>query len=111
VLLISLLTEQHVLVFGGAGGAKTQTATDVMSAMDGKLFSHQFTTATKQDHMIGSVKGEQLIKNGVREYELKQSLLKHPYAILDEIDKANPDVLASALSVLLERKAMLGHEE
>ncbi|MBF0361604.1 MAG: AAA family ATPase [Oligoflexia bacterium] len=111
ILLMALLTEQHVLGFGGPGGSKTQTAQEVLKVLKGKLFSLQFSPNTKQEKIIGSIKGKEFLESGKIEYLHDQSLLKHEYAILDEIDKANTEVLASALSVLLERKAMVGDQE
>lgn len=111
VLLLSLLTEQNTLVFGGPGGAKTQLAQRVLRGMEGKTFTLQFSPSTKQEQLIGAAKGKEYLEKGHLEYVTEQSLLKHSYGILDEIDKANPEILSSALSVLLERKAMLGDQE
>ncbi|MBF0363507.1 MAG: AAA family ATPase [Oligoflexia bacterium] len=110
-LLLAVLTEQHVLSLGGPGGSKTKTAKDVLDVLKGKLFNLQFSPNTKQEKIIGAIKGKEFLESGKIEYQTDQSLLHHDYAILDEIDKANTEVLASALSVLLERKAMVGDKE
>ncbi|MBF0363470.1 MAG: AAA family ATPase [Oligoflexia bacterium] len=110
-LLLAVLTEQHVLSLGGPGGSKTKTAKDVLDVLKGKLFNLQFSPNTKQEKIVGSIKGKEFLESGKLDYETSQSLLTHDYAILDEIDKANTEVLASALSVLLERKGMVGDKE
>ncbi|MBF0363570.1 MAG: AAA family ATPase, partial [Oligoflexia bacterium] len=110
-LLLAVLTEQHVLSLGGPGGSKTKTAKDVLDVLKGKLFNLQFSPNTKQEKIVGSIKGKEFLESGKLDYETSQSLLMHDYAILDEIDKANTEVLASALSVLLERKGMVGDKE
>ncbi|MBF0362018.1 MAG: AAA family ATPase [Oligoflexia bacterium] len=111
VLLLAILSKQHVLSLGGPGGSKTQTADDVLKTLKGKLFNLQFSANTKQEKIIGAIIGKEFLSSGKINYQTEQSLLMHDYAILDEIDKANTEVLASALSVLLERKGMLGDKE
>lgn len=111
VLLLGILSEQHVLAFGGPGGAKTQMAKEFLNHLPGPVFSLQFSPATKQEQLIGSVKGKKYLEEGKVERVMDQSLNNHPYGILDEIDKANPEVLSTALSILLERKVMVGDEE
>lgn len=111
VLFISLLAKQHVLAFGGPGGSKTETAKEVLKAMLGKKFSLQFSPSTKEDQIKGALKGKKFLEEGISELAMEQSLLMHDFAILDEIDKAGPEVLAAALAVLNERRAMVGDKE
>lgn len=110
-ILLALLTRQHAFALGGPGGAKTKVASEVLKTLGKNIFSLQFSPATKQEQILGMFKGKKYLEEGIMETLTQQSLLQHPYAIMDEIDKANPEVLATALSVLHERKGMIGHQE
>lgn len=111
VLFLSLLSEQHALALGGPGGSKTKVTEEILKSIDDHVFSLQFSPATKQEQILGAIKGKKYLEEGKVEYVSQQSLLRHAYAIIDEIDKANPEVLSTALSILHERKAMVGAEE
>jgi MoxR-like ATPase len=105
---LALLAGEHVLAFGPAGGAKTGLVRDILKEFEGKFFELQFSAATGQDQIVGSVVGKKLIEEGVRELNSERSLVMSELALLDELDKALKEILSSALSVLNERKVMQG---
>lgn len=111
LIFLALLSKQHILAFGGPGGSKTGTADAILSAVQGKKFSLQFSPSTKEEQLKGTLIGKKYLEEGVASYQRDQSLLMHDHAILDEVDKAGAEVLAALLSILNERKVMAGDEE
>lgn len=77
VLILALLSEQHTLALGAPGGSKSKLATDLLQSLRGEHFSLQFSPSTKQDQILGTVKGKKYLESGELEWLVDQSLLAH----------------------------------
>jgi MoxR-like ATPase len=102
VIILSLLTRQHTLVFGKHGAAKSSLIRAVASALTCGCFSIQLGKDTTESQVFGPTKVSQLAHDRLcRAYE--NFLPGKPIAFLDEIDKANSIILNSLYTAMEER--------
>ena len=102
-LLIAILAQEHVLLLGPPGTAKSALARSVCSALDeAEWFQWLLTKFTTPEEIFGpiSLKGlENDIVRRITTHKLPEAHL----AFLDEVFKANSAILNSMLSVINER--------
>ncbi|MCB0417879.1 MAG: AAA family ATPase [Bdellovibrionales bacterium] len=112
-----LLGESFAWLSGDPGGAKTLVCRQLIDAelrsfkeAEKRKFLLQFHKLISEGIITGFPVIQKMLDEGKWEIETSTSLVseRFAYAILDEIEKANPATLASLLSVLNERKAFLG---
>ncbi|MEZ4751141.1 MAG: AAA family ATPase [Bdellovibrionota bacterium] len=112
-----LLGQSFAWLSGDPGGAKTLLCRQVVDAElrsfkedEKRKFLLQFHKLISEGIITGFPVIQKMLDEGKWEIETSTSLVsdRFAYAILDEIEKANPATLASLLSVLNERKAFLG---
>ncbi len=102
VILLSLLTRQHTLIFGKHGAAKSNLIQSVAEAIAVKCFRVQLGKDTSSDQVFGPIKVSQLANDKLcRAYT--NFLPGCPIAFLDEVDKANSLILNSLYTVMEER--------
>ena len=102
---VARLTRKNMFLYGPPGGAK--------SSFVNWLFSGEATDPYKlQLHQMvneSAFLGKQTFENGRFDIDTDSGLAEHEVALLDEIDKGNPSALAVLMSLLNERKLLLGH--
>ncbi|MGF1520863.1 MAG: AAA family ATPase [Leptolyngbyaceae cyanobacterium] len=109
IILLSLLTRQHTLIFGKPGAAKSALVRAVASAISGGCFQIQLGKDTTTDQVFGPIKLSQLPHDRLcRAYQ--NFLPGKPLAFLDEIDKAN-SVILNALYTAMEERQFLNDGE
>jgi MoxR-like ATPase len=102
VIILSLLTRQHTLVFGKHGAAKSSLIRAVASALTCGCFSIQLGKDTTESQVFGPTKVSQLANDRLcRAYE--NFLPGKAIAFLDEIDKSNSIILNSLYTAMEER--------
>jgi len=92
IILLSLLTRQHTLIFGKPGAAKSSLVRAIASAISGGCFQVQLGKDTTTDQLFGPIKVSELPNDRLcRAYQ--NFMPGKPLAFLDEIDKANSVIL------------------
>jgi len=109
VILLSLLTRQHCLIFGKPGAAKSSLVRAIASAISGGCFQVQLGKDTTTDQLFGPIKVSELPNDRLcRAFE--NFMPGKPLAFLDEIDKAN-SVILNALYTAMEERLFLNDGE
>jgi MoxR-like ATPase len=75
-------------------------------------FLLQFHKLLPEGVLVGFPKVEKQLNEGIEEIEVSTSLVnqKFVFAILDEVDKANPQTITALLSLLNEREVFAGNQ-
>jgi MoxR-like ATPase len=109
IILLSLLTRQHTLIFGKPGAAKSSLVRAIASAISGGCFQVQLGKDTTTDQLFGPIKVSELPHDRLcRAFE--NFMPGKPLAFLDEIDKAN-SVILNALYTAMEERLFLNDGE
>jgi MoxR-like ATPase len=109
IILLSLLTRQHCLIFGKPGAAKSSLVRAIASAISGGCFQVQLGKDTTTDQLFGPIRVSQLPYDRLcRAFE--NFMPGKPLAFLDEIDKAN-SVILNALYTAMEERLFLNDGE
>jgi len=109
IILLSLLTRQHCLIFGKPGAAKSSLVRAIASAISGGCFQVQLGKDTTTDQLFGPIKVSELPNDRLcRAFE--NFMPGKPLAFLDEIDKAN-SVILNALYTAMEERLFLNDGE
>ncbi len=105
-LIISLLCNQHVLIEGVPGLAKTLTVTTLSSAIDTSFKRIQFTPDLLPADLLGT-----LIYNPKSgEFTTKKGPLFTNMVLADEINRAPAKVQSALLEAMQERQITIGEE-
>ena len=101
-LLIGLLSQEHVLLIGPKGSAKSEIAECICQSLEGKYFRRLLDKSLTPDEIFGphSLKG---LENDQYRRVVKGKLPEADVAFLDEIFKCNSATLNSMLTCLNER--------
>ncbi|MDB9529556.1 AAA family ATPase [Oscillatoria sp. CS-180] len=109
IILLSLLTCQHCLIFGKPGAAKSSLVRAIASAISGGCFQVQLGKDTTTDQLFGPIRVSELPNDRLcRAFE--NFMPGKPLAFLDEIDKAN-SVILNALYTAMEERLFLNDGE
>lgn len=103
----------NMYIYGPPGAAKSAIVSWLMKLDDMnqvKTFAIQLHQLISEMALVGGQNLE-AAKKGIYEANTKDSLVDATVGLLDEIDKASPAVLATLLSLLNERKALLGRQK
>ena len=120
-IAVGLLGRQFVWLDGESGGAKTNLSRLILYAelaglketekrKDIKVFMQQMHQMITEGTIVGFPKMQRYLEKGDYEIETSTSLVGEDYLLflLDELEKCLPAVQTKLLSVLAERKALLG---
>lgn len=117
VLLANMIAREFVWLNGDPGGAKTLISRQLFEAAlrsipekEKRVFVLQFHKLLNEGVITGFPKIKSLLDKGQYEINTETSLVgdRFLFLIADEAEKANPATLNALLSVLNERKALLG---
>jgi len=102
IVILSLLTRHHTLIFGKHGAAKSSLVRAVASAISCECFTIQLGKDTQRDDVFGPIRLSKLQYDQLcRAYE--RFLPGTPLVFLDEIDKANTVILNALYTAMEER--------
>lgn len=101
-LLVGLLTQQHVLLLGPPGTAKSMLANDICSRIGGQYFQWLLARTSTPEELFGPISLKALEEDSYRRVTAGK-LPEANVAFIDEIFKCNSAVLNTMLSVLNER--------
>ncbi len=101
-LLVGLLTQQHVLLLGPPGTAKSMLAHDLCSRIGGEYFQWLLSRTSTPEELFGPISLKAL-ENDSYKRVTRGKLPEAQLAFIDEIFKSNSAVLNTMLSVLNER--------
>lgn len=102
LLVLSTIAQQHGLLIGAGGVAKSMATRMLMSHFEGKLYEVLLRKSLPVEQLVGpvSLKG---LENDVFTHVTAGKLPEANLALLDEIFKANAVVLNALLGILNER--------
>lgn len=104
LLLTSLLSEEHILLVGPPGTAKTMLVTHMASAIDGAVvFKRTLSQFTNPEEVFGPLHLGELPK-GIYRRLTDGCLPKAHFAFLDEVGKASSAIRNTMLTVMEERR-------
>jgi len=110
-LMYALFTQEHMLLMGPPGTAKSLFASRAFKAIDGaKTFSIHLTKQTTEEYVFGPLNIVEL-KRGNIVHNTKDSILEADFAFIDEFFDASDVLLRSLLGVLNERVWMKGQQK
>lgn len=104
MLLLGILSGEHILILGPPGTAKSFSARTICSIIDGgKYFEYLLTKFTTPDEIFGPISISGLNED---KYERKtESAMPEAHIVfLDEIFKSSSSILNSLLTIINERK-------
>lgn len=104
---LARLAESNMFVYGPPGGAKSALISWIMKS-EGEVYVRQMHQMLTEQTFLGGEVLEKVMR-GESEINTKGSLVEFRVALIDEIEKGNPAVLASLLSLLNERKVFAGN--
>jgi MoxR-like ATPase len=102
------VAEEHVLVIGPPGTAKSEAVRRIAGAVNGRTFEYLLGRFTEPSEIFGPIDLRRL-KEGVVETETEGMLPEAEFAFLDEIFRASTAILNTLLGILNERVFRRGH--
>lgn len=110
-IIYGMLTEQHVMLEGVPGVAKSMLASSVFgSVSDATVFEKQFMKGTRVEEIFGPLNLARYQKESVWEHNIKGKLPAAHFAYLDEVYRASDSLLPACLGILNERRFENGDE-
>jgi len=110
-LMYALFTQEHMLLMGPPGTAKSLFASRAFKAIEGaKTFSIHLTKQTTEEYVFGPLSIIELKKGNIV-HNTKDSILEADFAFIDEFFDASDVLLRSLLGVLNERVWMKGQQK
>lgn len=101
-LIVGLLTQQHVLLLGPPGTAKSMVAHDLCGRIGGEYFQWLLSRTSTPEELFGPISLKALENDSYKRVTTNK-LPEAQVAFVDEIFKCNSAVLNTMLSVLNER--------
>lgn len=105
-LLISLLTDGHLLVEGAPGLAKTRAIKILGDGIEGDFHRIQFTP----DLLPADLTGTEVYRPQDGSFHFQQGPLFHNLVLADEINRAPAKVQSALLEAMAERQITVGRE-
>lgn len=101
LIVLAVLSKENIFLYGPPGTAKSNIASALKELTKGVWFRELMTDFTHFDTIFGK---EVVQENGLTKRVLEGKLPTAEYAFLDEIFKANAEILNSLLTILNERE-------
>src|SRR5262247_4292685 len=108
MVALSAVAEEHVLVIGPPGTAKSEAVRRIARATGGQYFEYLLGRFTEPSEIFGPVDLHKL-KDGLVETETKGMLPEAEIAFLDEVFQGSTAILNTLLAILNERTFTRGH--
>jgi MoxR-like ATPase len=102
------VAEEHVLVIGPPGTAKSEAVRRIAGAVNGQYFDYLLGRFTEPSEIFGPIDLHRL-KEGVVETRTEGMLPEAEFAFLDEVFRASTAILNTLLGILNERVFRRGH--
>jgi MoxR-like ATPase len=102
-LVIGLIAQEHVLLLGPPGTAKSDLSRDLSKQIGADFFEYLMTKFSTPEEVFGPISLKQL-QNDVYKRVVDRKLPSAQIAFLDEIFKANSAILNSLLTIINERE-------
>jgi len=107
ILNLAVLTQEHVLMVGPPGTAKSLEADLFFGRLGGRFFKTSLTKFSTEEALFGPIDLPAL-KQGEYRFQYRGSILDSHWAFVDEVFDAPDPLLRSLLSVLNEREFRRG---
>jgi len=108
LIILSAVAQEHLLVIGPPGTAKSAAVHRVAEATGGRYFEYLLGRFTEPNEIFGPVDLRKL-KEGLVETEVSGMLPEAEIAFLDEIFQGSTAILNTLLGILNEREFRRGH--
>lgn len=108
LIVLSAVADEHLLVVGPPGTAKSEAVRRVASMLGGQYFEYLLGRFTEPGEIFGPIDIRKL-KTGTVETETTGMLPEADIAFLDEIFLGSTAILNTLLGILNERSFMRGH--
>lgn len=110
LILLGAIAQEHLIIIGPPGTAKSYVVKRVSSVMGGSYFEYLLGKFTEPSELFGTIDFAKL-KEGRFETQTKGMLPEANFVFLDEIFLASTAILNTLLSILNERKFRRGHTQ
>jgi MoxR-like ATPase len=110
LIVLSAVAQEHLLVIGPPGTAKSAVVRRVSQAMGGRYFEYLLGRFTEPSELFGPVDLKKL-REGTVETDVTGMLPEADVAFLDEVFLGSTAILNTLLSVLNERRFRRGHTQ
>jgi len=108
MVALAAVAEEHVLVIGPPGTAKSEAVRRIAGAVNARYFEYLLGRFTEPSEIFGPIDLRRL-KEGVVETETAGMLPEAEFAFLDEVFRASTAILNTLLGILNERVFRRGH--
>jgi MoxR-like ATPase len=110
LMVLAAVAQEHLLIIGPPGTAKSAVVRRVASALGGRYFEYLLGRFTEPAELFGPVDLRKL-REGVVEADVSGMLPEAEVAFLDEVFLGSTAILNTLLGVLNERRFRRGHTD
>jgi MoxR-like ATPase len=110
LIVLAAVAQEHLIVVGPPGTAKSAVVRRVAQAMGGRYFEYLLGRFTEPSELFGPVDLRKL-REGTVETDVKGMLPEAEIAFLDEVFLGSTAILNTLLTVLNERRFRRGHTQ
>ncbi|MCW0399841.1 ATPase RavA [Xanthomonas sacchari] len=110
LMVLAAIAEEHLLIVGPPGTAKSAVVRRVATALGGRYFEYLLGRFTEPSELFGPVDLRKL-REGVVETDVAGMLPEADVAFLDEVFLGSTAILNTLLGVLNERRFRRGHTD
>ncbi len=110
LVVLCAVTQEHLLVVGPPGTAKSEAVRRIARRLGGRYFEYLLGRFTEPTEIFGPINLRKL-KEGIVETEITGMLPDAEIAFLDEVFLGSTAILNTLLGVLNERKFRRGHTD
>jgi MoxR-like ATPase len=110
LMILAAVAQEHLLVIGPPGTAKSAVVRRVAQAMGGRYFEYRLGRFTEPTELFGAVDLKKL-REGTVETDISGMLPEAEIAFLDDVFLGSTAILNTLLGVLNERRFRRGHTQ
>jgi MoxR-like ATPase len=110
LIILAAVAQEHLLVIGPPGTAKSAVVRRVAQSMGGRYFEYLLGRFTEPTELFGTVDLRKL-REGIVETDVSGMLPEAEIAFLDEVFLGSTAILNTLLGVLNERRFRRGHTQ